>query len=579
MAKKAAERKNETPANLEMSLFAPGMSLLHRAGLGGLACTLNYIERKAKRGQLKPDQLPGGPWPNGKPPWTIEPHRIVLEFGEPKTAAEFLKRLFVIAFQVQNGLMFLPGQYLDNPPSDEVRAYLQQGCTLTFLQHGKTRSLAKTETVKQYEADGKQVTIAFKECSDFKHQEGWKELVDPKTSCVSNKPGEVVGPLSPGAVVRHVAFTSQTKIEETPDRLLPLYFALVGCLALPINRGCGVLIVPEVEDLEEFISTRPEMTPTSARDCQITSAGDAALQAQARLKKKSASEAEEKVTPKKSVPRPMTQAGRTQVELAAAHIAGQHLLPGCHTSVFQPTPWASQQKSRVQTLLVQPSNEAHMARLETFEVALAVLSPKVVTRVVKESQGRGKQKVETQREESFWSDSVVRPLVADNLARGRPWYEGFASLMTRIDPVSKKPVRDRLGFEKEGLHKMTEQLKEPGESAVVRAIHDAIRRRYAMIADENQKNPVAMRNRWKGEYDRWRLAFAGAKTADQFRLSLCDLFSRAGTNSVLQTEWPAVLPLMKNHWQLTRDLALLGLASYSGKGTDGGDESGKSATK
>ena len=30
-------------------------------------------------------------------------------------------------------------------------------------------------------------------------------------------------------------------------------------------------------------------------------------------------------------------------------------------------------------------------------------------------------------------------------------------------------------------------------------------------------NPVAMRNRFSGEYDKWRLAFAGAKTPDQFR--------------------------------------------------------------
>src|SRR5262249_21630468 len=89
---------------------------------------------------------------------------------------------------------------------------------------------------------------------------------------------------------------------------------------------------------------------------------------------------------------------------------------------------------------------------------------------------------------------------------------------------------------------------------------------YGQIADENQGNPGAMKNRFKGEYDRWRLAFAGAKTAEQFRGALCDLFSRGGPNRGLRQRWEAVLPVLserKGH--LGRDLALLALASYAGR--------------
>ena len=76
-----------------------------------------------------------------------------------------------------------------------------------------------------------------------------------------------------------------------------------------------------------------------------------------------------------------------------------------------------------------------------------------------------------------------------------------------------------------------------------------------------------MKNRMKGERERWRLAFAGAKTPAQFRYALCDLFSRAGISHVLQTEWQGLLPMLSDQsWQLTRDLALLGMASYAGKG-------------
>jgi CRISPR-associated protein Cas8a1/Csx13 len=81
-----------------------------------------------------------------------------------------------------------------------------------------------------------------------------------------------------------------------------------------------------------------------------------------------------------------------------------------------------------------------------------------------------------------------------------------------------------------------------------------------------------MRNRFAGEYDRWRLAFAGAKTADQFRKALCDLFSRAGGNQVLQQRWQDVLPMLRTqNWQHARDLALLALCSYQGRGEPSSD--------
>jgi CRISPR-associated protein Cas8a1/Csx13 len=114
---------------------------------------------------------------------------------------------------------------------------------------------------------------------------------------------------------------------------------------------------------------------------------------------------------------------------------------------------------------------------------------------------------------------------------------------------------------------------EAGERIVVQAVHEALRGRYAQIADENKNNRTAMRNRFGGEYDRWRLAFAGAKTPDQFRRALCDLFSRAGRNTVLQAQWATILPMLRqNNWQHARDLALLALCSYQSNRTDKDDD-------
>ena len=115
---------------------------------------------------------------------------------------------------------------------------------------------------------------------------------------------------------------------------------------------------------------------------------------------------------------------------------------------------------------------------------------------------------------------------------------------------------------------MTEDIQwdHPGEEVIVRAVHEAMRCRYGRIAAENARNRAAMKNRMTREYERQRLAFVGAKTANALRHALADLWSRAGSNSVLREAWPHVLPLLSNEkWQLTRDLALIALASYQGK--------------
>jgi CRISPR-associated protein Cas8a1/Csx13 len=519
-----------------MQLFGPGMSPLHRAGLGGLACTLKAIERRHEEGRLPRSKLPA-PFVGGSPPWLIEEQCVTLKFGKPENAGEYLQKLFAFAFDIRkDGLIFLPGQY-ETEPTAAVLADLHSGSTLTFLQHGKVRALAKEPTTASYDPEGEGipgVIVQYRKCSWFKHQEGWKELIASNGALASGTI-KVDGPISPGTVIRHVAYTANTAAEDPPERMLPLYFALIGCLPLPVNRGVAALLVPDVVNLLDFVYDRPAMTPTTAKQCQIANAADAALQAQIRL--------------------------RAKREIATS------ALPACYAMTFCPTPWARQQKSRVATIRVPPGNDR---LLDRFERALAQLPPRIATRTIRETAGKGKKKTVAERKEAFRTDSVIRPMIAENLAFGRPWYSGFVQLMTRTNPATRKPYRNQLSFERKGLHAMIDDSTmwdSAGEVTVVRAVHEALRNRYGRIANENKNNPVAMRNRFSGEYDRWRLAFAGAKTADQFRKALCDLFSRAGNNPVLKQSWQDVLPMLRqDNWQHARDLALIGLCSYQGRG-------------
>jgi CRISPR-associated protein Cas8a1/Csx13 len=542
--------KSSAPDHLSMTLFAPGMSALHRAGLGGLACTLKAMERQFKNRLLAKAKLPA-PFTGDTPPWEIDEQSITLKFGKPENAGEYLKKLFGFAFGIRNdGLISLPGQY-DSEPSAAVLADLQAGFALTFLQHGRVRALAKDLTTVMYDPEGEGlpgVPVQYKKCSYYKHQNGWEEFIDNNGRLIAGMI-KVDGPISPGTVVRHVAFTGDTGAEDPPERMLPLYFALVGCMSLPVNRGVAALLVPDVTDLTEFVIDRQTMTPTTATECQIANAADAAFRAQVRMRRNPRRTAEVQSRARKS-------------------ITGS-ALPGCYAMTFTPTPWAKQQKSRVATIYVPPGDDR---LLDRYERAATHLPTRIAVHTVKTSKDKGKQKLTTEQQESFRADSIVRPLIADNLALGNKWFAGFIRLMTKINPATGKSYRDQLQFERKGLHDMIADDKmwdEAGERIVVQAVHEALRGRYAQIAKENKTNPVARRNRWGGEYDKWRLAFAGAKTPNQFRKALCDLFSRARRNPVLQEKWQDVLPMLRvSNWQHARDLALLALCSYQGRKED-----------
>lgn len=520
--------------DLTLHLHAPGMTALHRAGLGGLASTLSALEANV-RDSLTPfpeDKCPGHPWPNAKPPWEIQPHQLTLHLGADP--AGFLQRLFNYAFQLTpDGLIYLPGQTGGKLPDLVVLAAIQEGVLYTFLQHGQTRKISKDTISREYDCGEKAPAIVrFRACSGFKHQELASSLVKPasrNTPAVILPLIEVPGPLYPGAAIRHLALGGDTKVFEPPSTAIPLIFAPVGCLTMVADRREGVLLVPEVADLRQFASYRPDLNPRSPKDCQVAGAADAALQAQIRLR--------------------------------GAKTLGANAIPSCEAFGFRTLPWSTQQKSRHAAYTIRADDAT---ALDRFETALRCLPPRL-----KVFERKNPKKGELPAE-AFWADSVVRPLIAENLALGLPWYQGFTRLMTAADD-RKRPLRDLVGYEKPQLHQLTQDMTNdhPGETRLIEAVHSAMRSRYGQIAAENEGNPVAMKNRFKGEYERLRLALSGAKTPDTFRNALCDLFARAGRSEPLQNHWEEMLPLLRDdRWQLTRDLSLLALASYKGKGEE-----------
>ena len=249
--------------HLTMHLFAPGMSLLHRAGLGGLACTLKVMEQMAKDGLLPKAKLPA-PFLDNSGPWEITEDSITLRFGTPESAGDYLKKLFAFAFQIKDGLIYLPGQYGDVPPSLAVLAALQDGIQNTFLQHGPTCGSRNGERTVTIEVNDTPITVTHDVFTSYKHQ-GWFWLdrdekskeKNPNTGkkiktglrvqnhqafpaisdagILSNSLHEIDNKLSPGGIVRHDRY-KESAVRETDAGLICLHFALVGCLALSVNR-------------------------------------------------------------------------------------------------------------------------------------------------------------------------------------------------------------------------------------------------------------------------------------------------------------------------------------------------------
>ena len=217
--------------------------------------------------------------------------------------------------------------------------------------------------------------------------------------------------------------------------------------------------------------------------------------------------------------------------------------------------------------------------MNVCELAFAKLRPRTVVRTVKRSVGKRENKSTTEQQEAFRVDSVVRPFIAENLARGRRWYAGFTRLMTAINPATDKPFRNQISFEREGLHAMVTSDKafdQDGEALVVKAVHEAIRQSLGRIREETDGENAkgvsqATKNRREALRERLRLDLSGSKTEAHVRHTLMDLFSRGGSNNVLRGGWETVLPVIRQDWQLARDLGLLALASYASK-VAGNDE-------
>jgi CRISPR-associated protein Cas8a1/Csx13 len=518
-----AKLKATVADTLSVGLHDPGLTPMLRAGLGGLAASIRAIAIAADPRFQWP-----GPVAIGPGQAVVEPARVVLRWGGDPEAT--LRALFEGSFRIREGLVDLPGTYRPERWSLALAAALQTAYKRTFLQHGKTTTKDGQPRPGHVEIDDRPITVTYQPYAAFAHQQAYADVVKGlRVGTVA-----LAGWANPGAVDRHLAF-SDTDWAYTPAEALCGLFAIVGCLSFQVTQsgGAGALVILEPSDLVRFAYRRPALSPERVADAYVAGASDAALSVSVSLR---------------------MDAARDRAVAAT------------HGVTLRPTPWAKQQKSRVATASLGHVPEAV---LDIYDAAMKTLPTRIVTKRVDEDDG------DDGEEGYFAAASALRGFAAENLANGRRWFSSFATATTS----EKQPrflhryrtIKDKLGAlrieDKKGLIEMTNRLDE-AEAHLVRAVHVALRQRFGAIADETKGMAAQTRkNRFQGERDKWRLAFAGAKTHEQIRGALADLWARAGSNVELKTHWEELLPLLRaERWQTARDLALVALASYHGGG-------------
>jgi CRISPR-associated protein Cas8a1/Csx13 len=535
MAKAVKARAGAEVPALLISLHAPGMTPLLKAGAGGLAASLRSLLRRQA-----PQAAWSSPVPVGPGSATVEPTAIRLSWGG-QPPEETLKALFHESFRIREpeGLMDLPGTYEpERPPRLEVAVALQEALKLTFLQHGQTTTKEGAAQVRSLSVDERELRLAFQPYSGFVHQKAWSEVA----RALSRGSTSLAGWAYPGAAERHIGLRV-TKMEYTAAEALCACFALVGCLSYKaaLVRG-GALVAFAPSDLVRFAELRPRLTPRKVEEVSVTGISDAVLCVELALRMEGA--------------------------------LGARALDTAEAFSLKVVPWARQQKSRGGVL-----REGHFPErvLTLYHEAVSHWPHRLTVLALPDAKGKqGKKAQEPSAGNFFVAASALRGFVSDNLAEGRPWYAGFATATVTSGAKRRSlhtfRTRDNLGalflHERKGLIAMLQHLEE-AEQALVESVHVALRQRFGAIAEENPANPTARKNRMNAERDRWRLAFAGAKTQDQVRGALADLWSRAGPNRALQARWKDILPLLREqHWRAARDLALVALASYQGKGAE-----------
>jgi len=522
--------------SLSWNLDDANLGALEKAGLAGLYMTLDAAERSEE--DLAPLSF------------HLENRAVCLSWeGEDQSTLLPLVRL---SWQAPDGVLFLPGVHREaiQHSRSEYRLAVHNGILGTFFQHNRVQPRSKdvTRTVLPVD-ENLSVRYTYKR---LKSDRDLKPIQDFTERFFSGKelkttPVSLSSWVFPGSAGRYKTEKAWTGPVEIAFLLL---FAPVACLYRRFQNN-WVLVIPNVQDLEEYADVRPGLD-LDPRGAVVAGLGDAGL--------------------------------RFAAEYASRAVR-KEIPVGCQVVAMGPVGYYQSQRVRKGVLRVRPT----LRSVSRYQRTLAAFASTCVMPA---------ENAEDADADGGWIRvPSVRGRIAANIVESLPWYRDLAypppwerEALESQRKRHKQSGRDvassaeRLWFgnlrryNREGLMELANQQDmwdSDEERSLVEAVHQSLAALYAREAEAARRGGArSPQERWEDLNEEIRRGLMRAKTRDLLRAYLADFFARAGRRKCVQEHAAALWSLINHpqHWKKARDLALLALVSYAGKGREEEEE-------
>ncbi|RCJ27141.1 type I-MYXAN CRISPR-associated Cas8a1/Cmx1 [Nostoc minutum NIES-26] len=294
--------------------------------------------------------------------------------------------------------------------------------------------------------------------------------------------------------------------QESPTGFIALLFLPLACSYYLMMNGRYALVIPEVTNLIAWITRRQQQGSRSYKDFRSPSAGEAGL--------------------------------RLLLEEQTISDLNRHKVKYCEVYQLGKQPWDMQQTGLKQAVY----------RIHASDDLLAIYQSAVVlfpanVRV-------------TDRGQSWLALSKVLPWIAENLVAGRAWYSGFYEFR-KANEI----------YERKGLVSMTENFLQQHERNLFEAVQGAFR---VYLSGQNKQAKRQGRPLDYGQVtDKVIYRLQSPNTQQEFAKALVDFLSQFRSKYARGVGKEIYAWIHGAEWRKARDLSLLAIATYQGKGQNG----------
>ena len=368
--------QSKTTTKLTLSLWDTCPTQLHRAGLGGLWFVLRSLS------SVKGEVID----------WDISPDADEITLTWNCSDNEALTWLLSQAYQLtEEGIIKIPAN--QNLTTLEQIA-IHNGITSVFyLQPTTIKSRGKT--IITLEIDDEPIEVTYKPLEYYPHQD--LRTLKPYKREKFRPHIPIVSWLYPGGGNLHEALGAKTKLEETPEGLIALAFAPIACSYYKVRshlkqtKSLWALIIPDVENLEDFANFRKQQEQIRYLDYFASGISDASL--------------------------------KYLTALAGAKTVRDNAVSSCQVWVFGAVPWSKQTPiTNRQTVTINPE----IARY------YALCNQKLPNGIKVGKNG------------AYIDVSFGREIAAENLVRGKPWYANLHRILALSTDYVKSLSWERL---------------------------------------------------------------------------------------------------------------------------------------